>query len=151
MKLDLLNHIDHTVPKVLERFDFPDLYAAKIISVDKGVEELLWNNLTSRKIIHTYSLNTNALSDFESFEFSNNYENVFKRLKKLGQENERILLIWDSGFNPATTDLNTLTSDWEEFYQPSSDDLYIVDENLNWIVYISHFEVFMFGKIITTI
>lgn len=151
MKLNLLNHIDITVPKVLERFDFPDLYVEKILGIDKRVEETVWNNLTDRKIIQIYSLNADELSDFEIFDFSNDYEKVLKRLKKLGQGNERLLLIWNSGFNAVTTNLNTLTSDWEEFYQPSADDLYIMDENLKWIVYIRHFEVFMFGKIITTI
>ena len=147
MKLDLLNHIDNTVPKVLKRFTCPDLYAGKILSVDKGIEEQLWNKLTDRKIIQPYSLNVNELVEFESFDFSDNYENVLKRLKKLGYGNERLLLIWNSDFNPVTTDLKTLISDWEEFYQPSSDDLFIVEEKLKWIVYLSHYEVFMFGKI----
>ena len=147
MKLDLLNHIDNTVPKVLKRFDFPKLYEGKVLSVDKGIEEQLWNELTDRKIIQPYSLNSDELSEFESFDFSNNYEKVSKRLRKLGCGDERLLLIWNSEFNAVTTDLKTLTSNWEEFYQPSSDDLIIMQDTLEWIVYLSHFEVFMFGKI----
>lgn len=151
MKLDLLNHIDNAVPKILKRFDFPDLYAGKILSVEKGIEKQLWDKLTDRQIIQAYSLNRDELSEFENFDFSDNYDKVLKRLKMLGNGNERLLLIWNTEFNPVTTDLKTLISDWEEFYQPSSDDLFIVEDKLKWIVYLSHFEVFMFGKIKTSL
>ena len=94
--------------------------------------------MNDEKIIKAYELCEEGFQKFEHFDFSGNYSIINKKFKSLPKE-ERVLLIWNYGFNSFITDADTLIKNWKNFYYPSSNDIFLISESVSWIAYLSHY------------
>lgn len=146
---DLEKHITLDKPGIDWRFDDKEVLK-KIKVVDKEAENLIWDRLKSDNFIQDYTLNKDKFEIFETIEFADNYDDVTIRLKELSIKNDKILLIWFSAQHTLLTDWKTFIDNWDDFFYPSSDDLIVINENWDWIIYIAHFESFQFGRGIKT-
>lgn len=56
-----------------------------------------------------------------------------------------VILTWVSG-QTLTTSFNTFVDNWDTIFYPSSDDIFVIDENWKWVIYLAHFERFQIGR-----
>jgi hypothetical protein len=146
---DLEKHITSDKPDIDWRFDDNQNVLEKIKVVDKETENFIWDKLKGDGFILDYELNEDKFETFESIEFGDNYELVTTRLKQLlktTSNNDKVILTWFSARHSFLTDLKTFVDNWDDFFYPSSDDLVVITENWDWIIYIAHFESFQFGQ-----
>jgi len=150
---DIELHITSEKPDIVWRFEDKEEVLKKIKVLDKETENLIWNKLKGDSIIPDYILNESKFETFESIEFRDNYDLVTDRLKELFKTssiNVKVVLTWFSSGQSFLTDLKTFMDNWDDFFYPSSDDLVIIHENWNWVIYIAHFECFQLGQKINT-
>ncbi len=126
------------------RFEDKKEVLEKLIVLNNHTESEIWNKLKSNDFLESYSLNKDKFEVFETIEFKNNYELVSNKLSELS--NHKIILTWFSGNETLVTDMNTFRNNWDDFFYPSSDDLLIIKEDWDWIIYISHFECLQYGS-----
>jgi hypothetical protein len=146
---DLEKHITFNKPDIYWRFEDNQRVLEKIKVLDKEADSLIWNKLKGDSFLPGYSLNENKFETFESIEFSDNYDLVTDKLKELlktSSTNVKVILTWFSDGRSYLTDLKTFIDNWDDFFYPSSDDLVVINENWDWIIYLAHFESFQFGE-----
>lgn len=150
MITDLEKHLTSAKPDIDWRFDdqVENLKETlkKISVVDNEAENLIWDSIKGGDFLQDYSLNKNKFDTFEEIEFSGDYSLITKRLKEMKNTGDKVILTWFSGDQTLLTDLKTFIDNWHNFVSPSADDLLVIDEKWNWIIYISHFELFQFGQ-----
>lgn len=137
-------------PDIDWRFDDKLEVLSKINVIDKAAESLIWDRLKADNFIADYTLNKKKFETFETIEFADNYDSVTNRLKELAQTNDNIVLTWFSAQHTLLTDWKTFTDNWDDFFYPSSDDLIVINETWDWMIYIAHFESFQLGRGIKT-
>jgi hypothetical protein len=150
---DLEKHITLEKPDIDWRFDNKQQVLEKIKVLDTETENIIWDKLKGDNFIHDYELNENKFETFENIEFSNNYDRVTTRLKELFKNtstNDKVVLTWFSARHSFLTDLKTFVDNWDDFFYPSSDDIIVINETWDWIIYIAHFECFQFGQRLKT-
>lgn len=150
---NLERHITSDTPDIKWRFDDKQQVYEKIKVLDKEIDNLIWDKLKDDIFYTDYNVNESKFETFESIEFSDNYKLVTARLKELFKTNStnvEVVLTWFSSGHSFLTDLKTFTDNWDDFFYPSSDDLIVINENWDWIIYISHFESFQLGQKIKT-
>ena len=100
------------------------------------------------KIIDFYKHESNRFGKYlETDWFSANSENEYK-IKKfrnqvniyLEKYNEDLIISWERKLTIKTTK-EIFLKYWTDFLYPSSDDVTIISENTNWILFYRHFEV----------
>lgn len=133
-------------PNISRRFDKNEEIISRIKVIDKSTEELLWDKLKGGIILENYTLNKDKFLNFEELDFSADYSIVTKKIADLFKDNEQLILTWFSNEKSLTTDSNTFIHNWEDFFSPSVDDLVVVNKNLDWVIYITHYEVFLLGQ-----
>lgn len=134
-------------PNISQRFDDNLEIVARINVIDKATEELLWSRLKDGILLENYSLNKDMFLIFEELDFSSDYIIVTQRMTDFFKDNEeQLILTWFSNEKSLTTDSNTFIHNWEDFFSPSADDLVVVNKNLDWVIYIAHYEVFQLGQ-----
>lgn len=146
MIIDLEKHITPEKPDIDWRFHGNEGVLTKLKAVDKQTGDLIWEKLKNENFISDYVLNRDKFEIFETIEFGDNYESVTNRLKELPKTNDKIVLTWFSVQHAILTDWETFVDNWDDFFYPSSDDLIVVNENWDWIIYIAHFESFQMGR-----
>lgn len=144
---DLEKHTTFDTPDIDYRFDGKVTILKKIKVLDKEVENLIWDKLKSDNFVKDYSLNKDKFEVFEIIEFKDKYGLITKRLNELTKTNDKVILTWFSGQHTLLTDSKTFIENWDSFFYPSSDELIVINETWNWIIYIAHFESFQFGQI----
>ncbi|WP_456458292.1 hypothetical protein [Reichenbachiella sp.] len=147
---DLEKHITLDKPDIDWRFEDNEEVLKKLKVVDKQTENFIWERLKADNFIADYALNKDKFEAFETIEFADNYDSVTNRLKELPNTNDKIVLIWFSGQHTLLTDWKTFADNWDDFFYPSSDDLVVISETWDWIIYIAHFESFQMGQRIQT-
>jgi hypothetical protein len=130
------------------RFEEKNDILKKILTVDKEGEELINDYLESNNFIKNFELNKNRFDIFEEIEFENNYNLITFRLEELFTTNSQVVLFWLQDSCTILTDLQTFIVNWEDFYYPSSDDLIVINQIDNWVMYFTHYELYQFGRIL---
>jgi hypothetical protein len=123
-------------------FDDNPQVVEKIKVVDKETENFIWDKLKGDGFIPDYKLSEDKFETFESIEFGDNYELVTTRLKELlktTSNNDKVILTWFSAGHSFLTDFKTFVDNWDDFFYPSLDNLVVITENWDWIIYIAHF------------
>ena len=133
-------------PNCSHRFDSHEEIIVKLKVIDNATEKIVWNKLKDGILLENYSLNMDKFIEFEEIEFSADYSIVTKKITDFFKGHEQLILTWFSNEKSLTTDSNTFIQNWEDFYSPSADDLVVVNKDLDWIIYITHYEVLQFGK-----
>lgn len=147
---DLEKHITLDKPDIDWRFDDNEDVLKKLKVVDKQTASFIWEKLKADKFIADYILNKDRFEIFETIEFADNYDSVTNRLKELPNTNDKIVLTWFSAQRTLLTDWKIFTDNWGDFFYPSSDDLVVINETWDWVIYIAHFESFQMGRGIKT-
>jgi len=143
---DLEKHITLDKPDIGWRFDDNEEVLKCIKVVDKETGDLIVEKLKAGNFILDYALSKDKFEIFEIIEFSDDYNLVTKKLKELLRTNDKIVLTWFSGQQTLLTDWKTFTDNWDDFFYPSSDDLLVISQTWDLIIYISHFESFQIGQ-----
>jgi len=127
------------------RFDSDIEILEKIDILDKEFSDRLWNKLINDKIVDKFSLFENKFKKFEEKHFDNNYNWITNRLKELSKLDDRVLITWSDGIVLETIYKNFIDN-WELFYNPSADDLFVINNESDWIICLTHFELFQCGQ-----
>ncbi len=142
---DLEKYINSDKIGIDWRFENQVEVLSRIKCINKEGKDLLWDKLLRGNLLQDYSLNKEKFETFEEKEFCNNYDLIATRLKEINNQTDKVILTWFTG-ETLFTDVKSFIDNWESFYYPSSDDLLVIHEKQDWIIYISHFEVFQFGQ-----
>ena len=129
-------------PNCSHRFDSHEEIIVKLKVIDNATEKIVWNKLKDGILLENYSLNMDKFIEFEEIEFSADYSIVTKKITDFFKGHEQLILTWFSNEKSLTTDSNTFIQNWEDFYSPSADDLVVVNKDFDWVIYITHYEVF---------
>lgn len=138
-----------TTPNVISRFEKPAEVSSKIFSVNSQFEKKVWAELETKSIIKPFELCGDKFKVFEVIDFSGDHKLVSARLSTINPPTKNFLLIWNSSFNALVTDFDTVIHHWDDFFCPSSDDLYIISQDKNLILYFAHFECLNIGQYLT--
>lgn len=144
---DLEKHTTFETPDIEYRFDNKVDVLKKLKVIEKEIANLIYDKLKAESFIQDYSLNKDKFEVFEIIEFKDNYGLITKKLNDLIKNNDNVILTWFSGQHTLLTDSKTFIENWDCFFYPSSDDLIVINETWNWIIYFAHFESFQFGQI----
>ena len=140
----LENYVTSTNLEIDWRFEDKKEILTGIKILDKLAYELIWDKLFSNNIVDKFTLNRNKFKVFEEKEFKHDYSWTSTRLKEFANRKDEIILIWATG-QAILTDLQTFINNWDDFYYPGSDDLFIINSKKDWIVNLTHYECFQFG------
>lgn len=102
------------------------------------------DRLIDEKTIEKFSINKDKFELFEEIFFVDNYDSVSSKLKKMNNLKDKVILTYLSG-ESFYLDFDVFVDNWLDFYYPSSDDILIINEKRNWIIYLTHFESFQLG------
>ena len=138
-------NITTKIPNILSRFENPNEISEKLFSVHPQFEKEVWDYLTQKDIIGKSDLNSDKFSRLETIDFRNNHEIVTDRLSKIQAPREKFLLIWNAFFDAIIADFNTVEENWDNFFYPSSDDLYVISQDKKLVFYFAHYECLFIG------
>jgi|694.fasta_scaffold41898_6 hypothetical protein len=106
-------------------------------------EEEIWTYFEEKGVIGKCVLRSESGVEPEAIDFSADYSKVNRFLTDLAGVGNEVLLIWEHGLISAMVlEFSMFCQHWEEFYNAGSDDLFVLDIQAGWIIYISHFETF---------
>ena len=137
-------------PNLSRCFDKNVELISRIKVIDNATEKILWDKLKDGILSENYSLNKDKFSNFEELEFGADYSIVTQRITNFFKNKKQLILAWFSNEKSLTTDSNTFIANCEDFFCPSADDLVVVNKNLHWVIYITHYEVFQLGQKLST-
>jgi hypothetical protein len=116
------------------------LKSVRVVSKDSETE--IWNYFTDVGKIGKYELREGRGGQISRFDFSSDYSLVESEIVKIFKQTDDLLLIWASNVFPAIyINCDTFLKNWDDFYYPGSDDLFVFNFHSNWIIYFTHFEV----------
>ena len=139
-------HIIDDISGIAQRLPSDTKILPNLKVIDKEFENVIWDTLKTKGIVSRYALSKDKFEHFEEIAFGENYTLVADRLQALKGISNKVILIWNADFEAVYIDFDIFADYWEFFFFPSSDDLYVISENLDWIIYIAHFECFYLGK-----
>ncbi len=128
----------------------PDEHLAQIKPLDEPSARRVWRFISEARLLGELPSLLGFFRHIESVTFDWEYSDtetarIKKWLDHLGIPfRQSVFLAWEAQWAAITT-WKMFVKYWNAFYYPSSDDLIIVDEALQWIVFFSHEEEVYFG------
>ena len=147
MHQDLRKHHTTNPFSLSWRFDDNPQPLSQITVLDEELNSSICKALNDDSLIEMYSLNAKSIANFESRNFQDEQEWITARLQQLKDQSDKVLILWSSWELIETTMIN-FSNNFEDFFYPISDDIFIINIKQNWIVYISHFEMFQYGELV---
>lgn len=124
----------------------PNHHLSVIQPLNKDASESIGNLLFDTGLMGQYKLNKEHFSSITKLDLRTKSEKDGR--KWLGNLNvdskETVFLFWDSGVS-AFTNWDIFKMYYEDFYYPVSDDLILINRNVNWVLYFFHEEIVSFG------
>ena len=146
MEKEIIINITDENPNASGRFNDNEKIISSIKVIDKLSEELLWQKLKNGIVLENYSLNKDKFVNYEEYDFDSDYNIVTRCLNEFFKVDQEIILTWVSNEKTLLTNSNTFIDNWEDFYSPSIDDLIVVNNKIDFVIYIAHYESFQFGQ-----
>jgi len=156
-KIDIAELLEYSIPmqhfQLKERFTdeafnlLPQEDLSKIYPLGAIGESLLYKSISPYRIRSGYRLNEQYFSSIIDLNMKAVSDKEIKEwLKDLGvQANKDVVLMWDH-WGSVITKWQNFIKYYQDFFYPISDDLTIIDESLNWTVYLHHDELMYFGR-----
>ena len=149
MNIDFDNIFGHVIPLdnfrlkwrfTDERFDkFPDQDIDKLRPLDSDASTFLWNFIAKTDLHRDTPFKDNFFTTIDNTRIlDNNGHEIKKWLNQLGFPSDKLVFLsWDNE-NAMIVPWELLVKYYDSFYYPSSDDLTVIDQSLDWALLFFH-------------
>jgi len=120
---------------------------SKIHPLSSIGESLLYKSISPYRLRNGYRLNEQYFSSIIDLNLKSvSDEDIKQWLDGLGiKSNDDVILMWDN-WGTIITKWNIFRNYYQDFFYPVSDDLTIIDDSLNWTLYLHHEELMYYGR-----
>jgi len=156
-KIQISELLEHTIAmkhfQLKERFtdeDFnvlPPEDLSKIHPLSSIGESYLYKSISPFRIRTGYRLNDQYFSSVIELNMKAVSDKEIKEwLDDLGIKSQHdIILMWDN-WGSVVSKWQVFRDHYQDFFYPVSDDLTIIDESMNWTLYLQHDELMYYGR-----
>lgn len=156
MKIDFDNISDHIISinefQLSWRFTndqhhkLPDQHLQQIKPLDKAASQFLWNFISQTELHHGTPFKKDFFRTIDKAKIlDDNKTEIKKWLYQRGFPFEKLVFLsWDPE-NSMIVPWKILIKYYDSFYYPSSDDLTVMDQSLNWALLFYHEDEIYFG------
>lgn len=123
----------------------PKKLLTKIVPLSKDISTRIY--LYSMTFLVNYQLDVKKFQQIEFLNYPHKTASVDKwLLSKIPKETKKIIISWDEE-SCVMTEAEIFCKYWDDFCYPSSDDIVILPDTKDWIIYYFHEDQFQFAVI----
>jgi hypothetical protein len=131
-----------------ERYNkLPDEHLEQLKPLDKAAAQFLWDYISGKNLHADFPFKKDLFHNIDKTIVSiGNQTSIKEWLCQRGlAPDKKVFLSWDKE-NAMTIPWKLLTEYFDSFYYPSSDDLTVIDQSLNWALLFYHQDEIYFGS-----